>query len=38
VWENRLEAIFPERQRAITSGQVIAAYIGDELVGSGIIE
>jgi tRNA-specific 2-thiouridylase len=35
---NRLEAIFTTRQRAITSGQIIAAYIDDELIGSGIIE
>jgi tRNA-specific 2-thiouridylase len=35
---NRLEATFPTRQRAITSGQIIAAYIDDELIGSGIIE
>jgi len=36
--ENRIEAIFTEKQRAITSGQVFALYDGDELVGSGIIE
>ncbi len=36
--DNRLEAIFPDRQRAITSGQTIAVYDGDELIGSGTIE
>ena len=36
--ENRIEAFFPEQQRAITSGQVLAIYDDEELIGSGIIE
>ncbi|MDD2487022.1 MAG: tRNA 2-thiouridine(34) synthase MnmA [Candidatus Gracilibacteria bacterium] len=35
---DRIEAKFKEAQRAITSGQTIALYIGDMLVGSGTID
>ena len=36
--DNRIKAVFIERQRAITSGQILALYHEDELIGSGIIE
>ena len=32
------EIVFNEPQRAITPGQAIVFYIGDEVVGGGIIE
>ncbi|MDD4151029.1 MAG: tRNA 2-thiouridine(34) synthase MnmA [Candidatus Gracilibacteria bacterium] len=35
---NRIKASFENAQRGIASGQIIAIYIGDELIGSGIIE
>lgn len=38
LWNSRIEAIFSEKQRAITSGQTIAIYIWDELIWSGIID
>ncbi len=37
IWNWQIEAIFKEKQRAITSGQTIVVYLKDELVGSGII-
>ncbi|MDD5377039.1 MAG: tRNA 2-thiouridine(34) synthase MnmA [Candidatus Gracilibacteria bacterium] len=36
--ENRVRVRFSAPQRAITSGQVVVVYDGDEVVGSGIIE
>lgn len=36
--ENRVRVRFQSKQRAITSGQTIAVYDGDELIASGIIE
>lgn len=36
--ENRYELQFDTPQRAITSGQIVAVYDGEELLGSGIIE
>ncbi len=38
VWEDRYEFDFKDEQRAIASGQVIALYLWDELIASGIIE
>ncbi|MBP8016558.1 tRNA 2-thiouridine(34) synthase MnmA [Candidatus Gracilibacteria bacterium] len=37
IGNGQIEAIFKEKQRAITSGQTIVVYLKDELVGSGII-
>lgn len=37
-WNWKVEFIFEEVQRAIASGQVVALYIWDELIASGIIE
>lgn len=36
--ENRIKALFETPQRAITSGQTIVIYDGEELIASGIIE
>jgi len=36
--ENRVRVRFISPQRAITSGQMIVIYDGDELIASGIIE
>lgn len=36
--ENRIKVLFETPQRAITSGQTIVVYDGDELIASGIIE
>jgi tRNA-specific 2-thiouridylase len=36
--ENRVKVLFSAPQRAITSGQTIAVYDGEELIASGIIE
>ena len=33
-----LEAVFREPERAVTPGQFLVAYSGDEVVGSGVIE
>ena len=38
LWNRRIEAKFSEKQRAITSGQTIAIYIWDDLIGSSTIE
>lgn len=38
IGNNKIIANFANKQRAITSGQIITAYIGDELIWSGIIE
>lgn len=38
LWNNRIKAKFKNAQRWIASGQIIAIYIWDELVGSGVIE
>ena len=35
---DRVEIVFEKAQRAITSGQIVTASIGDEVVGSGTIE
>ncbi|MDD5213080.1 MAG: tRNA 2-thiouridine(34) synthase MnmA [Candidatus Gracilibacteria bacterium] len=35
---NRIIAKFEKAQRGIASGQIIAIYIGDELIGSGVID
>jgi tRNA U34 2-thiouridine synthase MnmA/TrmU len=38
-WESTWYLVkFSRKQRAITSGQICAVYLGDELVMSGIIE
>ena len=36
--KNRIKVLFETPQRAITSGQTIVVYDGDELIASGIIE
>lgn len=38
LWNNRIKAIFQKAQRWIASGQIIAIYIWDELIGSWVIE
>lgn len=38
LWDNRIKAKFKNAQRWIASGQIIAIYVWDELVGSGVIE
>lgn len=38
LWNNRIKASFEKAQRWIASGQIIAIYIWDELIWSGIIE
>lgn len=38
LWNDRVEINFKNPQRAIASGQVVACYMEDELVGSGVIE
>lgn len=38
VGDDRVEIRFSAPQRAITSGQIVVVYDGDEVVGSGIIE
>lgn len=38
IGNNKIEAKFAQNQRAISSGQTIAIYIWDELIGSWIIE
>ncbi|MDR1945121.1 MAG: hypothetical protein LBQ59_03440 [Candidatus Peribacteria bacterium] len=35
--ENRYRVEFKKKQRAITSGQICAIYLGDELIMSGVI-
>lgn len=36
--DNHIKASFQSPQRAITSGQMIVVYEGEELIGSGVIE
>jgi tRNA-specific 2-thiouridylase len=36
IAENKCEILFKEPQRALTPGQVLAIYMGEQLVGSGI--
>lgn len=38
LWDWRIEAVFREKQRAITSWQTIAIYIEDKLIASAIID
>jgi tRNA U34 2-thiouridine synthase MnmA/TrmU len=38
LWNNRIKAKFEKAQRWIASGQIIAIYIWDELVGSWVID
>ncbi len=38
IGKKQISALFDNNQRAIASGQTLAAYIGDELIWSGIIE
>lgn len=38
IGNSKIEAKFTQKQRAITSGQTLAFYVWDELIGSGIIE
>ncbi len=38
LWNNRIKAMFQKAQRWIASGQIIAIYIWDELVGSWVID
>jgi tRNA U34 2-thiouridine synthase MnmA/TrmU len=38
LWNNRVKAKFQKAQRWIASGQIIAIYIWDELVGSWTID
>jgi tRNA U34 2-thiouridine synthase MnmA/TrmU len=35
--DDTLLAYFPQTQRAVASGQILVAYNGEEVVGSGII-
>lgn len=38
LWDWKTEFIFEEAQRAIASGQIVAIYLWNELIASGIIE
>lgn len=38
LWNNRIKANFQKAQRWIASGQIIAIYIWDELIGSWVID
>lgn len=38
IQQDKIEVVFDEPQRAITSGQSIVFYDGDEMIGGGIIE
>lgn len=37
LWKENFEFVFEEKQRAIASGQVVAVYIWEELIASGVI-